>query len=40
MRKLYWLFDNYRITGALFHVLPATEMPRKAALVDSAGRAP
>jgi hypothetical protein len=39
MRKLYWLFDNYRITGALFHVLPSTEMPRKAALVDSAGRA-
>ena len=40
MRKLYWLFDNYRITGALFHVPPAEEMPRQAALVDSAGRAP
>ena len=38
MRKLYWLFDNYRITGALFHVPPAAEMPRQAALVDSAGR--
>jgi len=40
MRKLYWLFDNYRITGALFHVLPTTEMARQAVLVDSAGREP
>ena len=40
MRKLYWLFNNYRITGALFQVPPAVESPRAAQLVDSAGRAP
>jgi hypothetical protein len=39
MRKLYGLFDNCRIAGALIHVLPTTEIPRKAVLVDSAGRA-
>lgn len=40
MQKLFWLFNNYRITGALFQVPPAMEPPREAVLVDSAPRAP
>jgi hypothetical protein len=39
MRKLYWLFNNYKITGALFQVPPALETTRKAQRVDSTGRA-
>jgi hypothetical protein len=39
MRKLYWLFNNYKITGALFQVPLSTGNPREAQLVDSAGRA-
>jgi hypothetical protein len=38
MTKLYWLFHNYRITGALFQVPPAQE-PREALRVDSGARA-
>ena len=40
MRKTYWLFNNYRITGALFQVPPAVEAPRETGRVDSRGRAP
>lgn len=39
MRKLYWLFNNYRITGALFQVPLPAGSAREAQLVDSAGRA-
>jgi len=38
MRKLYWLFNNYRITGALFQVPLPAESFREAQLVDSQGR--
>ncbi|HXJ01769.1 MAG TPA: hypothetical protein VNH44_11130, partial [Micropepsaceae bacterium] len=38
MRKLYWLFNNYRITGALFQVPLPAEGRREAQLVDSQGR--
>jgi hypothetical protein len=39
MRKLYWLFNNYRITGALFEVPPVTEPSHESQIVDSALRA-
>jgi hypothetical protein len=39
MRKLYWLFNNYRITGALFEAPPATDSPYESQIVDSAVRA-
>jgi hypothetical protein len=38
MRKLYWLFGYHRITGAVFHVPPAEEMPRQAARWIQRGR--
>jgi hypothetical protein len=40
MRKLYWLFHNYRITGAVFQVPAAAGPARKGARVDSEGSAP
>src|SRR6185312_2868376 len=40
MRKLYWLFHNYRITGALFQVPPAAEVVRHTSFVDSACHTP
>jgi len=40
MAKLYWLFHNYRITGALFEVPPPLDLVRCGELVDSARRAP
>jgi hypothetical protein len=39
MRKLYWLLNNYKITGALFQVPPALKATRKTQRVDRAGRA-
>jgi hypothetical protein len=39
MRKLYWLFNNYKITGALFQMPPAPDVTTQAQRVDSAGRA-
>jgi hypothetical protein len=39
MRKLYWLFNNYKITGALFQVPPAQGTRREASRVDRAGLA-
>jgi hypothetical protein len=39
MRKLYWLFNNYKITGALFQVPAAPEAIPQGARVDTAGRA-
>jgi hypothetical protein len=39
MAKLYWLFNNYRITGALFQVPSAAEPAREPQRVDSAARA-
>lgn len=39
MRKLFWLFNNYKITGALFQVPLAAGTTREGQLVDSAGRA-
>ena len=40
MAKVYWLFHNYRITGALFEVPRAESLAEKGERVDSAGRAP
>jgi hypothetical protein len=40
MRKLYWLFNNYRITGAVFKVPAAAALVQGAARVDSRGSAP
>ena len=34
MRKLYWLFNNYRITGAVFQVPAASRASAMSALVD------
>ena len=39
MRKLYWLFNNYRITGALFAVPASAEKPMEGEYVDTGGRA-
>jgi hypothetical protein len=39
MRKLYWLFNNYRITGALFQVPAGAEKPMESEYVDTGGRA-
>jgi len=39
MRKLYWLFNNYRITGALFEVPPIGAETRQVERVDMGGRA-
>ena len=36
MRKLYWLFNNYRITGALFQVPATTLSPMETERVDTA----
>jgi len=35
MQRLYWLFANYRISGAMFQVPEAVGTERQAALVDS-----
>jgi hypothetical protein len=40
MRKLYWLFHNYRITGALFQAPPAARAEESRSLVDSARPTP
>jgi hypothetical protein len=39
MSKLYWLFHNYRITGALFQVPPEPGHLRETSRVDRAARA-
>jgi hypothetical protein len=39
MRKLYWLFNNYRITGALFEVPLSGATARETERVDIGGRA-
>jgi hypothetical protein len=39
MRKLYWLFNNYKITGALFQMPAAPDITRQAQRVDSTRRA-
>jgi hypothetical protein len=40
MRKLYWLFNNYRITGALFKVPVEAAMAAETEYVDTGDRAP
>ena len=40
MQKLYWLFANYRITGAMFQVPIAVGAAPQAALVDRTRRGP
>jgi len=39
MRKLYWLFHNYKITGAVFEVPQPVEGARRTDLVDTGGYA-
>jgi hypothetical protein len=39
MRKLYWLFNNYRITGALFKVPVEAAMAAETEYVDTGDRA-
>ena len=40
MAKVYWLFHNYRITGAVFEVPKPADPARAGELVDSAKRGP
>jgi hypothetical protein len=40
MRKLHWLFHNYRITGAVFQVPAVAEPAKTRARVDSGGSGP
>ena len=40
MRKLYWLFNNYRLTGAVFQVPAPASQEAKPARVDSAAPQP
>ena len=40
MRKLYWLFNNYRITGAIFKVAVGAGIAPETERVDTAARAP
>jgi hypothetical protein len=39
MRKLYWLFNNYRITGALFQAPVGAAKPLQSEYVDTGTRA-
>jgi hypothetical protein len=40
MAKLYWLFDNYRVTGAVFQVPQASGAAASVSFVDAGLRRP